>query len=35
MSVDELANVKGIGDKTVEKNRDQMTVAAPARKPQP
>ena len=34
-SVDELANVKGIGDKTVSKNRDQMTVAAPARKPQP
>jgi competence protein ComEA len=34
-SVDELANVKGIGDKTVEKNRDQMTVAAPARNPQP
>ena len=34
-SVDELANVKGIGDKTVDKNRDQMTVAAPARKPQP
>ena len=34
-TVDELANVKGIGDKTVAKNRDQMTVAAPARKPQP
>lgn len=34
-SVDELANVKGIGDKLVEKNRAQMTVAAPARKPQP
>ncbi len=31
-SVDELAEVKGIGDKTVEKNRDQMTVT-PARKP--
>lgn len=27
-SVDELANVKGIGLKTVEKNREQMTVAA-------
>ena len=27
-SVDELANVKGVGPKTVEKNRDQMTVAA-------
>lgn len=34
-SVDELANVKGIGDKTVEKNREQMSVAAPARKSQP
>ena len=34
-TVDERANVKGIGDKTVAKNRDQMTVAAPARKPQP
>lgn len=34
-SVDELASVKGIGVKTVDKNRDQMTVAAPARKPQP
>ena len=34
-SVDELANVKGIGLKTVEKNRDQMTVAAPTRKSQP
>lgn len=31
-SVDELAAVKGIGDKTVEKNRKQMTVT-PARKP--
>lgn len=31
-SVDELAEVKGIGDKTVEKNREQMTVT-PARKP--
>jgi len=31
-SVDELADVKGIGDKTVEKNREQMTVT-PARKP--
>jgi len=27
-SVDELANVKGIGLKTVDKNREQMTVAA-------
>lgn len=27
-SVDELAKVKGIGQKTVDKNRDQMTVAA-------
>lgn len=27
-SVDELAQVKGIGQKTVDKNRDQMTVAA-------
>lgn len=26
-SVDELAKVKGIGQKTVDKNRDQMTVA--------
>lgn len=34
-SVDELAQVRGIGDKIVDKNRDQMTVAAPARKPQP
>jgi competence protein ComEA len=34
-SVDELAKVKGIGEKTVDKNRDQLTVAAPARKPQP
>ena len=34
-SVDELANVKGIGDRIIDKNRDQMTVAAPARKPQP
>ncbi len=25
-SVDELANVKGIGEKTVEKNRDDLTV---------
>lgn len=31
-SVDELAAVKGVGDKTVEKNREQMTVT-PARKP--
>lgn len=31
-SVDELAQVKGIGQKTVEKNRAQMTVAA-ERKP--
>ena len=31
-SVDELAEVKGIGDKTVEKNREQMTVT-PTRKP--
>ncbi len=31
-SIDELADVKGIGDKTVEKNREQMTVT-PARKP--
>lgn len=30
-SVDELANVKGIGAKTVEKNRDQMTVTTPAK----
>lgn len=27
-SVDELAKVKGVGLKTVEKNRDQITVAA-------
>ncbi|HWT14444.1 MAG TPA: helix-hairpin-helix domain-containing protein [Patescibacteria group bacterium] len=27
-SVDELANVKGIGLKTVDKNHEQMTVAA-------
>jgi len=26
-SVDELANVKGIGKKTVEKNRDNLTVS--------
>ena len=30
-SVDELANVKGIGLKTVEKNRDQMTVSPAAK----
>lgn len=30
-SVDELANVKGIGMKTVENNRDALTVGAPAR----
>jgi competence protein ComEA len=29
-SVDELAKVKGIGLKTVEKIRDQLTVGAPA-----
>ncbi|MDH3900468.1 MAG: helix-hairpin-helix domain-containing protein [Gammaproteobacteria bacterium] len=29
-SVDELANVKGIGIKTVENNRDSLTVGAPA-----
>jgi competence protein ComEA len=30
-SVDELAQVKGIGEKTVEKNRDQMTVTPTAK----
>lgn len=30
-SVDELAQVKGIGEKTVEKNRDQMTVTPAAK----
>lgn len=30
-SVDELANVKGIGTKTVENNRGSLTVGAPAR----
>lgn len=26
-SIDELANVKGIGEKTIEKNRDKISVA--------
>jgi competence protein ComEA len=30
-SVDELANVKGIGTRTVERNRDSLTVGTPAR----
>lgn len=30
-SVDELANVKGIGMKTVESNRDSLSVGTPAR----
>ncbi|NOZ53501.1 MAG: helix-hairpin-helix domain-containing protein [Gammaproteobacteria bacterium] len=29
-SVDELTNVKGIGPKTLEKNRDNLMVASPA-----
>jgi len=29
-SVDELAKVKGIGQKTIEKNRDNLMVASPA-----
>jgi competence protein ComEA len=29
-SVDELANVQGIGMKTVDRNRDKLTVVAPA-----
>jgi competence protein ComEA len=31
-SVDELAKVKGIGDATIDKNRDNLMVVAPARK---
>jgi competence protein ComEA len=31
-SVDELANVKGIGAATIDKNRDKLAVAAPARR---
>jgi competence protein ComEA len=30
MSVDELANVKGIGMRTVDRNREQLTVSVPA-----
>jgi competence protein ComEA len=30
-SVDDLALVKGIGAATIEKNRDKVTIAAPAR----
>jgi competence protein ComEA len=30
-SIDELANVKGIGMKTVENNRNTLTVSTPAR----
>jgi competence protein ComEA len=31
-SVDELAKVKGIGTATIDKNRDNLVVVAPARK---
>jgi competence protein ComEA len=31
LSVDELAGVKGIGERTVERNREKLTVAKPAR----
>ncbi|MDY6906363.1 MAG: helix-hairpin-helix domain-containing protein [Thermodesulfobacteriota bacterium] len=31
-SVDELMNVKGVGEKTLEKNRHKITVAAPEKK---
>ena len=34
-SADELANVKGIGLKTVERNRDLIAVGAPARAAKP
>ena len=30
-SIDELANVKGIGMKTIENNREKLSVASPAR----
>ncbi|MDY6823182.1 MAG: ComEA family DNA-binding protein [Thermodesulfobacteriota bacterium] len=33
-SVDELRNVKGIGEKTIEKNRHKMTVTEPDKKGQ-
>lgn len=33
-SVDELVNVKGVGEKTLEKNRHKITVAAPEKKNQ-
>jgi competence protein ComEA len=31
LTVDELAGVKGIGEKTVERNREKLTVVKPAR----